>query len=186
MTRDDDALEERLLELDFVAPPIATVWRRPAQSPRRLRVALAGLGVAAALILAGGALAASTNWFGLLVPGSACADGSPGCGPDYHVQTTVVDHTTGTVGLAVLVRPGVGTGRARLSAIAVAAAQSHADAPRVIVYVFRDLPPGGTLVAAIPTLPGPRGEPEAPLPALQPYLLLTYDATRGGGVAIWP
>jgi hypothetical protein len=183
---DVDAIERMLSDLDFAAPPLAEVWRRPARSRRPLRVLFAGLGVAAALLLTGIVLAASSGWFARLVPVDACAQGSPTCGADYHAQSTVIDHVSGMVGVNVIVRPGVEADKARITAIAAEVAKTHAGASRVIVYVFSDFPPGDTLVAGFAMLPGPSGDPEPPLPALRPYLLLTYDVRGSGAVAIWP
>jgi hypothetical protein len=183
---DEDDVIDLLNRMSFKAPSADALWtpnRERRTVWRSSRGAAVVVAIAATLVFAVGAAAATGGFFNQILPVGQCPAGDQFCGTDYTRVAVAVDHTTTVTMVNVLVKPGLS--HQRLLQIGADVAKANPD-HRVIVYMFGDVP-GGTVSAGFGESPISDAAPApTPLASLAPYWVMTYDDGPSGVIQTTP
>jgi hypothetical protein len=188
----DSDIADAFGQIQFKAPRLETVWapgRRASRSGRR-RLTLV-LGLAAALAISGGALAANSPIFQQFLPKGGCSASDVTCGPKYAVVGISLDQIHDVRVINVIAAPDL-TSEDLLTIARRVAGDTSGPAEslstrthRVIVYIYSGLT--ADQVNAFPAAPIDDSVSAAPPPdALSKYWRLTYDLGAAGEQVSWP
>jgi hypothetical protein len=176
---EQDELIDLLKQMRFRAPVTDLATRSSSgRSASHRRFSFALVAVAAVLLVVGtaGVAGAATNWFGIFQPRGCETTAKTPCGADFTQMGLVDDHPDRVAMVNALVQPGLSNERLKTIASSVADEQQE---PRVIVYLFKDLPQG-TMEAAFPNAPASGEVAPDCLPSLTRYWVYTYDRSPTG------